>query len=113
MRFRNRTLAELPLFATDEELGQAVLGWERRKQFQPLAELHERSGFPKVHPVWGGRYVPAVKHFLDHMYGLVERIPLAPPGKEGTFHILRKQPTRKRAAVERNDRDPASFAEKR
>ncbi|MGJ5120974.1 hypothetical protein [Bradyrhizobium oligotrophicum] len=93
-RFRNRTLAELPLFATDEELGEAVLGWERRKQFRPLAELHERSGFPAIHPAWGGRYVPAVKQYLDHMYALVERIPFAPLGKEGAFHVERKKPVR-------------------
>ncbi|WP_316196867.1 hypothetical protein [Bradyrhizobium sp. SZCCHNS3053] len=87
-------MADLPLFASDDELGEAVLGWERRGQFRALAELHERSGFPKVHPIFGGRYVPAVKHFLDSMHGLAPVLPLAPDGKEGTFHVERKKPIR-------------------
>ncbi len=77
---------QLPLFATDEEIGEALLGWARRCEFAPLAQLHERDGMPKISPVWGGRYVPAVKAFLDAQYGLSAAVPLAPNGVEGSFH---------------------------
>ena len=85
------TLADLPLFASDEQLGEAVLGFERRHQFRALAEVHELSGVPKVHPAWGGRYVPAVKQYLDSLHGLAPAVPLAPNGREGTFHVERKK----------------------
>lgn len=85
-----KTLSELPLFAPDEDIGEAVLGWERRKDFRGLAALHERHGMPKLDPVWGGRYVPAVKAYLDSDYGLSAAAPLAPNGIEGSFHGTRK-----------------------
>ena len=80
------TLADLPLFASDEDIGEAVLGYARRTDFKGLATLHERQGMPKLDPVWGGRYVPAVKAYLDSDYGLSAAVPLAPNGIEGSFH---------------------------
>jgi hypothetical protein len=73
---KNLTINDLPLFATDEQIGEAVLGWDRRKEFSGRAQLHERDGMPKVSPVWGGRYVPAVKYYFDRDYGLVAGSPL-------------------------------------
>src|SRR5215470_16090752 len=80
------TLDKLPLFASDEAIGEAVLGRERRGEFHGLATLHERDGMPKISAVWGGRYVPAVRAFLDAQYGLAAAVPLAPNGVEGKFH---------------------------
>jgi hypothetical protein len=81
------TWDRLPLYATDEQIGEAVLGWERRWEFAPMAQLHEREGMPKISPAWGGRYVPAVKAFLDTQNGLSSiAVPLAPNGVEGSFH---------------------------
>lgn len=88
---RNLTIYDLPLFATDEQLGEAILGWERRREFAGRAQLHERDGMPKVSPVWGGRYVPAVKAFLDSQYGLAAAVPLRPDGKEGEFHANKRK----------------------
>jgi hypothetical protein len=85
------TWDKLHLFACDEDIGEAVLGYERRKEFAGLAALHERDGMPKISPVWGGRYVPAVKAFLDAQYGLSTAVPLAPNGVEGTFHGKQKR----------------------
>jgi hypothetical protein len=82
-----RTLNDLPLFATDDELGEAVLGFERRNEFGKFAALCERDGMPRVSPFWGGRYVPAVKAFLDSEQGLAAAAPLAPQGREGTWPI--------------------------
>jgi hypothetical protein len=41
------TIDTIPLFASDEEIGEAVLGWERRKEFRGLAELHEPGVCPR------------------------------------------------------------------
>jgi hypothetical protein len=80
------TWDKLPLFAADEEIGEAVLGWDRKREFAGMAQLQERDGMPKIDPVWGGRYVPAVKAFFDSQFGLSAAVPLAPNGVEGSFH---------------------------
>jgi hypothetical protein len=72
-RRKHRTINDLPLFADDEDLGEAVLGFERRREFSGLAKLLEKHGFPPISPLWKGRYVPAVKHYFDIEYGLIER----------------------------------------
>jgi hypothetical protein len=64
------TFAELPLFATDDELGVALLGRARSAVWRSLAPLFEREGLPRSDPQMGGRYVPAVKAFFDRQYGL-------------------------------------------
>jgi hypothetical protein len=86
------TWDRLPLFACDRDLGEAVLGWERRDEFKGLAILQERYGMPKHDMLWGGRYVPAVKAFLDHQYGIgiATAIPRAPRGIEESFHARRQ-----------------------
>jgi hypothetical protein len=80
------TWDKLSLYATDEEIGEAVLGRDRRCEFAAFAQLRERDGMPKIDPLWGGRYVPAVKSFFDAQYGLSAAVPLAPDGMEGSFH---------------------------
>jgi hypothetical protein len=87
------TWDRLPLYATDEEIGEAVLGWARKDEFRGLAQLHERQGMPRMSPVWGGRYVPAVKAFFDAQNGVTKAtaVPLAPNGIEGSFHDTRRQ----------------------
>ena len=86
------TWDSLPLFASDEAIGEAVLGRDRRGEFHGLATLHERDGMPKISPVWGGRYVPAVKSYLDEQFGLSAAAPLAPNGVEGSFHARARTP---------------------
>jgi hypothetical protein len=41
MTARNLTWDKLHLFACDEDIGEAALGYERRKEFAGLAALHE------------------------------------------------------------------------
>lgn len=88
---KNLTINDLPLFATDEQIGEAVLGFARRKEFSALATVLEREGMPKVSPFWGGRYVPAVKRFFDHDHGLTDKAPTAPNGVEGTWLAGRRR----------------------
>jgi hypothetical protein len=83
---KNLTLIDLPLFATDHQIGEAILGWARRKEFHGLATLREIDGMPKISTFWGGRYVPAVKAFLDVDQGLPRSArPLKENGVEGNF----------------------------
>jgi hypothetical protein len=46
---------------------------------------------PKIDPAWGGRYVPAVKTYLDSRHGLVIASPFTPEGKEGTSNMSKKR----------------------
>lgn len=79
------TLETLPLYATDEDIGEAVLGRERKGEFKGLAVLLERQGMPKISPLLGGRYVPAVKQFFDIYNGLSQSAPARPDGTEGEW----------------------------
>jgi hypothetical protein len=88
---KNLTLSDLPLFATDDQLGEAILGWARRKDFDGLATLREIDGMPKSSTFWGGRYVPAVKAFLDVDQGLPGVRPLKENGVEGVWQSGRRK----------------------
>ncbi len=74
------TFADLPLFATDAELGVALLGRARAAVWSSLVPSFEREGLPKNDPLMGGRYVPAVKAFFDRQYGLTTSA-LGAPGR--------------------------------
>ncbi len=74
----------LPLFATDDVIGAALLGVERAREWPQIAPLLEARGLPKIDQLMGGRYIPAVRAFFDHLYGLDHGgdVPLAPDGVE-------------------------------
>ena len=42
----------------------------------------EREGLPRVDPLMGGRYWPAVRAFWDRRYGLRDAEVLQPDGEE-------------------------------
>jgi hypothetical protein len=79
-----RNLSTLPEFVSDDMLGAALLGADRVKEFRQMVALLEARGFPKIDQLMGGRYVPAVKAYFDHQYGLDRGAgpPLAPDGVE-------------------------------
>lgn len=81
------TIDKLPLFADDDQIGEAVLGRERKTEFSGYAKLRENDGMPPVSEFWGGRYVPAVKAFLDFDQGLAAARPLKENGVEGQWPI--------------------------
>lgn len=72
----------LPLFASDEAIGAAVLGEAKAGDWSKIAPLLEQRGLPKVDLLMGGRYVPAVKAFFDHEYRLTDGPLPAPRGVE-------------------------------
>lgn len=75
-------LDSLPLFADDLAIGAALLGRKRAREWRSLAPLYERRGLPKIDPVMGGRYVPAVKAFFDADNGLANKPVATPDGVE-------------------------------
>jgi hypothetical protein len=72
------TWDDLPEFPNDEEIGEVVLGKERRGKFHALATLREIDGFPKVDPFWGGRPKWLVKQFIES-----DQVPVSPEAKHG------------------------------
>ena len=66
----------LPIFATDLEISQAIVGKARAAQFKRsiLLVMAGKPGFPKVDGLHGGRSVPAVRQF----YSDYLRMPPAP-----------------------------------
>ena len=81
---RDEALDLLPLFAADEAIGAMLLGPGRDQDWRQIVTLLEARGLPKVDPLMGGRYVPAVRAYFDHQYGLDRGrdVPLAPDGVE-------------------------------
>jgi hypothetical protein len=88
------SLADLPLYASDDELGAAILGRARAREWPGLAAALERKGLPPVDALHKGRYVPAVKRWYDLRNGLGGIAGLEPiDGKEGPWES--SKPTRR------------------
>jgi hypothetical protein len=74
------TVSQLPLFATDRELGEALLG-KRAKEWPRIARHYEGRGLPPVDPLFGGRHVPSIMRFFDALNGACGAAPF--PAKDG------------------------------
>jgi hypothetical protein len=87
------SLDNLPLFATDDVIGAALLGPDRVNEWRAMVPLLEAKGFPKIDDRFGGRYLPAVRAYFDHEYGLDGGAvaPLAPDGVEDFESWKKKQ----------------------
>lgn len=64
------------LYPKEAEIAEFVLGHGRFEEWRGIATILERDGFPKIDPLFGGRYLPAVSAWLD-AYNRVATI--APP----------------------------------
>lgn len=62
--------AEIPLFPDEVDIARAVLGTGRVSDWKSIAPSLERQGLPRIDPVFGGRYWPAVKAWMDRRAGL-------------------------------------------
>ncbi len=98
MSGRAPTLDSLPLFATDTELGRAVMG-DRHSGWPVIAALLETKGLPKVNSLMGGRYVPGIKRFFEVDNGLAEMLSgaVAADGVEDLGAWRKKKPRTARA----------------
>lgn len=66
-------VSHLPLYADDDELGAALLGKARVKEWKSLAPALERKGLPRIDGLMGGRFVPAVIQWFYQQNGLLEQ----------------------------------------
>ncbi|WP_156944332.1 hypothetical protein [Bradyrhizobium sp. Ec3.3] len=62
------TLEQLPLFADERSLSEAVLGHGKYTHWRAVVPLLEGRGFPKIDGLMGGRYTRAVRAFFDREY---------------------------------------------
>lgn len=61
---------DLPLFVTDEQISEVVMGAGKVKEWLAILPLLERRGFPSIDELTGGRYLPAVKAFFDREWNV-------------------------------------------
>jgi len=57
------------LFVDDDELRRRINPNMGRDRFRAAVRAAEQRGFPKIHPLWRGRYWPAVQAWLDSEMG--------------------------------------------
>jgi hypothetical protein len=53
------------VFVDDDELRRRINPKMGRVRFRAAVRAAEQRGFPKIHPLWSGRYWPAVQEWLD------------------------------------------------
>lgn len=92
------SLDSLPLYASDEQIGAAILGTGRAQEWCCLAlALEKQPSFPLVDKLHGGRYVPAVKRFYDLRHGLLNSTNAATPPPARERLDLWTEPKKRRA----------------
>jgi hypothetical protein len=65
-----RPLKVMPPYISEADLANELLG-DRAKEWRALAKKLERdAGFPTIDTVFGRRYWPAVRVWLDRRYGI-------------------------------------------
>jgi len=76
---------ELPpsLYVNDKELHQRVAPHMGEKAFRSAIRELERQGFPKVKPLFRGRYWPAVKAWLDAFERVLDHAGATPQADDG------------------------------
>jgi hypothetical protein len=92
------TIEQLPLFADEKSLSDAVLGRGKYSHWRAVVPLLERRGFPTIDGLMGGRYWPAVKAFFDREYKIDAAYHVsAPDGPEDLGGMERIRADRKAA----------------
>jgi hypothetical protein len=84
------TWDDLPEFPADQDIGEVVLGPERKDEFHDLATLREIDGMPKIDSFWGGRPKLLVKKFIESD----QQVAAVSPRREqrGSWNESRKVP---------------------
>jgi hypothetical protein len=77
---RNAEVEVSGLFLTEAEIARR-LGLTRR-EWAAKAEVLERHGLPRIDPLIGGRYWPAIVAFFDRRYGVSNVEASQPDGGE-------------------------------
>ena len=66
---RQRGVMASCLYPDEREIARLVLG-DRAASWPGVASVWEKAGLPRIDPLTGGRYWPAVERFLDSRYGM-------------------------------------------
>ena len=82
----------LPIFATDLQLGAAIVGKQRAAMWmKSVIPQLERRGFPRIDPLHDGRPVPLVKQFYDGYLGITAGFAVGAPDGEERLDTFRKR----------------------
>jgi hypothetical protein len=73
MAVRAKTRDLSSLYKSEDEIARLVLG-DDLKQWKALAAVWEREGLPRIDPMTGRRFWPAVERFLYRRHGLSSEI---------------------------------------
>lgn len=82
---RAAILDQLPLFADEKSLSEAIMGRGRYAEWRAIVPLLEHRGLPKIDALMGGRYWPAVKAFFDREYKIHGEYQIREPHRPATF----------------------------
>jgi len=63
-----------PLYLSEAAIADRVLGRNSKARWESIAAMWEREGLPRIDPLTGCRYWPAVRTFLDRRHGLGQAI---------------------------------------
>jgi hypothetical protein len=91
LRRRQITIEQLPLFADEKSLSEAVLGRGKYTHWRAVVSLLERRGFPTIDGLMGGRYWPAVKAFFDREYGVHGAAQVSAPHKPAELGAWKRE----------------------
>lgn len=92
---RQVTLEQLPLFADERSLSEAVLGRGSYTHWRAVVTLLEGRGFPKIDGLMGGRYTRAVRAFFDREYRIHGATQVSAPDQPanlGAAHGRKRRP---------------------
>lgn len=78
------TLDNLPMFAKDRDIAEALVGRRDAEKWmkERLPTLALKPGFPAIDAFHGGRPVPLVKRFYENYLGMPADSKGKPDGKE-------------------------------
>lgn len=62
------------LYLSEACIAQRVLGTGAKARWESIAAVWEREGLPRIDPMTGCRYWPAVRSFLDRRHGLSQAV---------------------------------------
>jgi hypothetical protein len=88
-------LDDLPLFADDKQLAEAIFGKTRATAWDAFVVHYDGRGLPPLDAFTNQRYVPAVRQFLDAIYGVHGAAPF--PARDGPEQDQWHNPKKRRA----------------
>lgn len=92
-----------PLFASEEQIAEIFMGPGRTRDWKERIGVLEHEGLPKIDPLMGGRYLPAVKKFFDQRSDVIMRQRRPPPNEGESSCTPRPSSKRKLTPPTRQD----------